>query len=676
VPEAEDVLLEAAERATHLVRAAWARHAGPPSRGESRAATSALHRRLLVWQAAWLGRSWPVESVDPRPAPGAFTRWMRRLPPWAVRDRTAPFTDGLRICLPRPWRAGRSEHAEDDPVLIATLGLARRLARAEGFASAPAPGLARDLWWIAEGALGDAALARAWPGLAAPLRALRRSALADRPTTAGMRATEQAVERWIRELLDAEPDAATDDLLDGLDADASPGAVAAFAERRRSRLAAAADGYRGFAPVNHWGADHGFTTRAGVPPSAADASRARAPRRGTRLPRPLRRRAPEPDADERPGPFVLPFADPHLTVDDPGASRRPADQGRDEDLETLAEEIARLEELPAVRNDASVREILESPGAAGGADPRPARLPADGAPVWLYPEWDATRRAYRRPGCRVRELPAPADDAGWSDAVLRTRRSLLVRLRSQLESIRPRRERLRRQPYGDDFDVAAWVEDWADRHADRPPSGRIYTREDTRRRDVAVTLLLDASGSTESWLAGRQRVIDVVKEAALVFAEALSVLGDRFALYAFSGQGAADVRMPVLKRFEEPAGPAVRHRIGALESDAFTRLGGAVRHATAGLARQRARARLLLVLSDGRPQDEDGYEGRYGIEDVRQAVAEARLQGVHVFAITVDREGPAYLPRLFGPFGYTVIWNAEALPDRLPGIYRRLTAGA
>jgi nitric oxide reductase NorD protein len=193
---------------------------------------------------------------------------------------------------------------------------------------------------------------------------------------------------------------------------------------------------------------------------------------------------------------------------------------------------------------------------------------------------------------------------------------------------------------------------------------------------VAVTLLLDTSGSTESWLSGRQRTIDVVKEAALAFGEALATLGDRFALLAFSGQGAADVRVRLLKRFEEPPGPAVRRRIGALEPDAFTRLGGALRHATAGLARASARVRLLLVLSDGKPQDEDGYEGRYGIEDVRQAIAEAQLQGVRVFCVTVDRQGPDYLPRLFGPTGYTVIWNAEALPERLPAIYRRLTTGA
>lgn len=117
-----------------------------------------------------------------------------------------------------------------------------------------------------------------------------------------------------------------------------------------------------------------------------------------------------------------------------------------------------------------------------------------------------------------------------------------------------------------------------------------------------------------------------MKEAALAFSEALAKVGDRFAMLAFSGQAAADTRVRTVKRFHEP-GPNVQHRIGALEPDALTRLGGALRHATASLAREPARARLLLVLSDGKPQDEDGYDGRYGIEDVRPAVAEARLQG-------------------------------------------------
>jgi nitric oxide reductase NorD protein len=674
MPEAEDVLLEAAERATHWVRVAWERRRGASARDEP-SSTNAAQRRLATWQTAWLGRSWPIAPAAARPAPGPLARRIRRLPPWTAQQGEAPFTDGGQIWLPRHWLEGAREEAQPDRGLLATLGLARRLARGSVPGSAPGGRLARDLAWLAEGALGDAALTRAWPGLAPALHALRREAIAMRPHLARLRPAEREVESWLRALLETPPDRLPPSLADGLDPESAPGDVSAFATERARAMGNAPGGYRGCAPVAHWGVDH----PAGVEPTDA-AGRATSggsrPRRSARLQRPLGRRAPEPDP-ERPGPFVLPFADPQLTVDDPGGRVRPPDRGHDEDLETLAEEMGRLEDLTVVRHDVPVRETLEDGGAPASTHPASTAVGSDrGGPVWLYPEWDAGRVAYRNPGCRVRELPPAEDDAGWAERALAARRVLLVRLRRQLEGFRPRRQRLRRQPDGDDVDLAGWVDDWTNRRAGRTPEGRVYTQERPRRREVAVTLLLDASGSTESWLSGRQRVIDVVKEAALAFGEALATVGDRFAMLAFSGQGAADVRVRVLKRFREAPGPTVQRRIGALEPDAFTRLGGALRHATAGLAREHARARLLLVLSDGKPQDEDGYEGRYGIEDVRQAVAEARLQGVRVFGITVDREGPTYLPRLFGAHRYTVIWNAEALPERLPAIYRRLTAGA
>jgi nitric oxide reductase NorD protein len=673
VPEAEDVLLEAAERATWAIRAVWERRRGTPNPGE-RAAASAAQRRLAAWQTAWLGRSWPVATAIARAAPGPLARRIRRLPPWTDREGSVPFTDGRQIWLPRMWLEEPGEGGFPHRALLTTLGLARRLAR-RSVVAAPAHSLARDLWWLAEGALGDVALAHAWPGLAPALRAIRHEALETRPRLARLHPVEQTVERWVRTLLAASPEQSARALVDGLEPRSDPAAIAAFATRWAVEFGQTPVRYRGSAPVPHWGIYHPLVAEGAEAVAPGARSRSSRPRRGAKLPRPLVRRQPDPSAAERPGPFLLPFADPHLSVDDPGGLVRPPDGSRDEDPETLAEELARLGQLPVTRDDAWVHETIddgspmESTGSRGAAH-------GSAKPMWLYPEWDCARNAYRNPGCCVRELAPSGADGGWAEAVLAARRILLARLRRQLDGLRPGRQRLRRQLDGDDLDLSAWVDDWADRRAERAPADRVYTREQPRRRDVAVTLLLDASGSTESWLAERHRVIDVVKEAALVFAEALTTLGDRFALLAFSGQSAADVRVRVLKQFDEPAGPPIRRRIGAIEPDAFTRLGGALRHATAGLARERARARLLLLLSDGKPQDEDGYEGTYGIEDVRQAVAEARLQGVRVFGLTVDREGASYLPRLFGPHGYTVIWNAEALPDRLPAVYRRLTVGA
>jgi nitric oxide reductase NorD protein len=164
----------------------------------------------------------------------------------------------------------------------------------------------------------------------------------------------------------------------------------------------------------------------------------------------------------------------------------------------------------------------------------------------------------------------------------------------------------------------------------------------------------------------------VEKEALVMLLEALDVLGDRHAVLAFSGQGPRAVHVRTVKDFNEASGTAARRRIAALEPDGYTRVGAAVRHASALLGRERARHRLLLLLSDGKPNDVDEYAGRYGIEDTRQAVAEARLQGLTPFCLTVDREAPAYLPAIFGPRGFAVLSRPELLPTVLVEVLRSL----
>ena len=53
--------------------------------------------------------------------------------------------------------------------------------------------------------------------------------------------------------------------------------------------------------------------------------------------------------------------------------------------------------------------------------------------------------------------------------------------------------------------------------------------------------------------------------------------------------------------------------------------------------------RVLLVLSDGYPQDYDYGRDRtsraYGIQDTMMALREAELQGIHTFCLTVDPAG-------------------------------------
>jgi nitric oxide reductase NorD protein len=245
-------------------------------------------------------------------------------------------------------------------------------------------------------------------------------------------------------------------------------------------------------------------------------------------------------------------------------------------------------------------------------------------------------------------------------------------VRSRFERLRPRRVRVGRQPDGPEIDVAEYVKTAADSRAGVSTEDGLYIDVHRARRELSVALLVDASASTDAWVSGTQRIVDVEKDALLVVVEALAALGDRHAIYAFCGHGPEHVSVLPLQRFGEPGSSDVIHRIGALDADGYTRLGAAVRHVTAAISRERSERRLLLVLSDGKPNDIDQYEGVYGIEDARQAVGEARAQGIDVFCVTVDREAPRYAARIFGAAGFTALRRADQLPQVLVEALRRL----
>ena len=193
-------------------------------------------------------------------------------------------------------------------------------------------------------------------------------------------------------------------------------------------------------------------------------------------------------------------------------------------------------------------------------------------------------------------------------------------------------------------------------------------------RDLSCLLLADLSMSTDAYINDEQRVIDVVKDSMQLFGEALNTVGDRFAMYGFSSVRKTHVRLSMIKNFNEQYSDDVRGRIQALKPGFYTRIGAAIRQTTKVLSEQPSSQKLLLILTDGKPNDIDHYEGRYGVEDTRQAILEAKKLGIKPFCITVDQEAEEYLPYLFGQYSYTVMSNPSQLPICLPQIYHRLTA--
>lgn len=286
-----------------------------------------------------------------------------------------------------------------------------------------------------------------------------------------------------------------------------------------------------------------------------------------------------------------------------------------------------------------------------------------------YPEWDYRRGVYLKDHCRV--IAGPACEQDMAPVPSAEMKALVRRVRRQFEAMRPRHELLRAQVDGADFDLDAVVRSRTELAASGECSDRIHLSSRPQAHDLAVTLLVDVSLSTDAWFNDR-RVLDVEKEALLVLAEGLAACGDMHSILSFTSRRRDWVRVETIKGFDEPMSALVRHRIAALKPGYYTRMGAALRHATGKLAERPNRKHLLLALTDGKPNDVDHYEGRFAIEDTRRAVSEARRRGVHVFGVTVDQDAKTYVPAVFGHHGYAVVPDIRRLPAALPQIYRAL----
>lgn len=288
---------------------------------------------------------------------------------------------------------------------------------------------------------------------------------------------------------------------------------------------------------------------------------------------------------------------------------------------------------------------------------------------WRYDEWDYHRSAYRKGWCHVYEMEVTPGEPGYVDEVGRRHRALINQIRRRFEAVRPDPRMLGRQPEGDEIDLDAQVAAHIDRRSGIEPSVRLFCRRVRNERSMAAMFMVDMSGSTKGW------VNDAEREALIMLCEALEALGDDYAIYGFSGWTRTRCDIYRIKAFGDRYDEAVRRRIAGIEAKDYTRMGVAIRHLTRLLAARPVRHRLLVSLSDGRPDDfGDEYRGTYGIEDTRQALLEARRQGIRSYCVTIDRHGADYLKRMYGPAAYTVLDEVGKLPVKLADIYRRLTA--
>ena len=298
---------------------------------------------------------------------------------------------------------------------------------------------------------------------------------------------------------------------------------------------------------------------------------------------------------------------------------------------------------------------------------------------YRYDEWDAVISDYKADWCTVNEIePFGMSSDYYKDASEQYRHeiSLIKQVfnRMKLEAF----HRMKEQTDGTEIDIDAFIDALIQKKCGINPDDRLYLRWDKHERDVATLFLIDVSYSTHKKIGYEEKsIVDIEKDSLIIMVQALESIGDKYAIYAFSGQTRDDVEYFVIKEFHEELSDNVARRISVLEPVSNTRLGPAIRHSIRKLDQVDARTKIIILLSDGEPFDtsrgESAYKERIAEEDTRIAIREGSDKGIHFFCITVDPDPGKYLDNIFSDAGYTIIDDASSLPERLPILYKKIT---
>lgn len=668
MPEAEDVITDAARYAFDYVQ--QARQRKRQRGGDTGLALKAVAGRLDLLCNAAFGRAFRFHAAQ-APLPRTLLARLFRRGQAPAHTIALPATDGRTIWLPSPLRC------DPDAALERYRALAL-LHATRAVRGAPAFGvrddLAAALFHVCEAWVSDALLQRRFPGLRPALAQLRAEALAARPDPRRLTGAVAWIEPAVQRALNGQPPLATLPV----DALALPSA-ALYQLAAQAACEAPPAGAGALLHKDLWLGEF-------KPPDAApaplpgkhdDAPALRDTPRSARLARRPQARPAREGEDEpaSPGAFVLQTAQPHEKAEDPMGLQRPADRDADTAADDFGDALSELPEARLVATPGTPAEVLMSDEpVTGTSSKQTSRAGERQGTRHRYREWDYRRRDYTVSGTVVWSTPAVAGDPAVVERALRQHATLLASVRRGFQLLRARRARHRHQLDGEELDVDAWVDAESARRAGGEPDGRVFETQRLERRDLAVLVLVDVSGSTDGWISDQRRVIDVEREALLLVSHALDALGEPFGVMAFSGEGPDGVVVREIKRFAERYGQAVALRIAGIEPEHYTRTGSAVRHAAACLAAQPAKHRLLLLLTDGKPNDVDVYEGKYGLHDVRQAVVEAGNSGIATFCMTIDHQAAHYLGQVFGQHRFAILPRTELLATVLLAWLRKLVA--
>ncbi len=287
-----------------------------------------------------------------------------------------------------------------------------------------------------------------------------------------------------------------------------------------------------------------------------------------------------------------------------------------------------------------------------------------------YDEWDYTKRTYKENFCKVYPKTIKGNNLSYYKKTIQDNTSTLLGLRKMLSNVNNKFQQQRRQNQGEEFDIDALTDLYIDVHSGHTPSENIYLSKRKKEKDLSILMLLDVSLSSDGY-AANNRVIDVEKQVSILFGEILNEYNVDFSINAFYSKTRNYASYLTLKGFDEDWDKG-KHKIGAVEPEGYTRIGTALRHSGTLLDQRDSKNKWVILISDGKPNDYDKYEGKYGINDVKQALRELNERNINSYALAIEANAKYYLPQMFGTNHYEILTTPVEILQSLAKLYDRI----
>jgi nitric oxide reductase NorD protein len=345
------------------------------------------------------------------------------------------------------------------------------------------------------------------------------------------------------------------------------------------------------------------------------------------------------------------------------------DMDGDDELEDHENALEDIKMKFTVRVDDSAHSVYQADFIENTTVSESADIDQNGFHI-SYDEWDYSKRTYKPKFCKVYPKTILKTDTKYYTDTLKEHQSTLINLKKLLSTVNNKYLMQRRKAQGEEFDLDAVIDLYTDIHSGHTPSENIYLSKRKKEKDLSILLLLDMSLSSDGY-AGGNRVIDVEKQVSILFGELLNDFGIDFSINSFYSKTRNHSTYVSMKGFDDHWDKA-KHRIGAIQPSGYTRIGAALRHSGALLDKRDTTNKWVILLSDGKPNDYDKYEGAYGVKDVKQALTELNERGINSYALAIEAEAKFYLPQMFGKGHYQILTTPFELLKALVKVFEKI----